>query len=723
MKTILILIFSILSVYLYGQGKTVQGTLEPLSTNISTNTSGLVTTNTNVNNLESSTSGVVDWTLTYDGDTVFMAFGGSTFKLLAIDAEAVDVTAPLVSSIEVGTLSDDTIVIVLNEAMDTDSIPSTGSFTFTEDGNAYGISSPLYSNSTTLKIPLDSSAEAQKEYLLDYTRPGLNDLQDVAGNKLLSFTNTEAVNNVSAASDIYAYMLFENDDDDEMGVMTFTWTGSEAYKTTGSPPQGTHSTNTPGAVYATTDQTHDLGNLWAFAGWFNSGNDINSSPRTLLTLDGAEIQFDYSDGAQYLNGTIGGQSFSSTLIGDETAEYKWTHMGVTYDGVNGYARTYINGVNVSSDSVVGTGADGDGFVIILSDGSTYHLYGDTDDIHFYKAVLTDAQTLWMYSNPGVPVGGKTDPPVPSDSVEVLFVEDWDDFSTTAAHTATAPVGIPNDSLSAHMTNFFYLGSDDANDPNKADNADIVVFDGSNAMKSWYLEGQCCTGAASQISYSNGGTGIHLESYITNSSTYYPEVYVSYNVWIESSFDNSDGFKAPGVRSATGGVEQDHSRLMIVDYSAVSGDLNPAYYTRANWTSPTWATTWGTLGTRTNAKDYDVSKGQWVNITTRHYEGTVRGENGRAELFINGVYFGEAVSSVPFRDTGDSDGWLQLSFETFMGGSSTSYNSPRDQWMIHDEVVVFRFTDGADVVKGSTPSAVGRDISGTLQNISQLNFPR
>lgn len=665
---------------------------------------------TDISTLKTNTAGIPDGLIfTLSGDSMFVTQGDTTLHFVAFAGAAVDVTPPTVTAIEVGTLASDTVVITFNEAMDTDS--SNTSYTLTEDGNTFGIETPLFSNSTTLHIPLDSVAEPEKIYLLTYARPGVDDYQDVAGNKLVSFTNAGVTNNVSATSDIYAYMLWEGDDTDSMGVMNFTWSGSENYRNDGSPPQGTWSTDNAAGGAATTDETHDLGSVWTFTGWWNGGNDSDASARYLLELDGVDIWFDYTDGAQYLEGTIGGQSFQSTLIGDETAEFKWTHMAVTYDGVNGYARTYLNGVNVSSDSLVGVGADSDGIVSIAWDGGDFEFFGDYDDTQFYTAVLTDVQIDTVYTYPGFPVGGSPDPPIPPADIDILWTEDWEDFSVTTTHVATSPTGIAQSAFEANFTNYAYLGSELED---FAPNADIVSFFGENVLKSWYLEDQCCTGSQTSVP-SNGGTGIDLNGFINVDESDIEEIYISYNVWFDPVFENSRGLKAPGVFADKDDAGPSGSaRDMISNYSTF--DLELSYYTHAFYD------TWGATRNSNHLTVAEVERGKWVNITLRAYTGTARGNNGLTEVFIDGIFVGIGKYNIPFRDT-NTNAWRYVAVNTFMGGGSTDYYSLKDQWALHNEFVIFKFADGANVVKGSTPSATGRSIVGTLESISALDFPK
>jgi len=722
MKKTLILAIVLLGIVVstLGQVKSTKDIIEPINTNIVANTTSVSTANNNITTLQSSTAGTAYWTISSDSDSMYFTNSeGTVIGLFAGSITEIDNTAPLVSEINI---SSDTATWTFNEPMDVDSI-ATG-VTLTEDGNDFGIGAFIFQNSTTLKVPLDSVAEVEKSYLFDYSRPGLNDFQDVAGNKLLSFINTEAINNVATPSTIYSYMLFNDNDNDEEVKMTFTWTDTEAYRTTGSPPEGTHSTSASSGAAMYTNQTHDFDSVLTFAGWFNSGNDGDAIPRTLLKLDGLLIEFVYTDGAQYLQGIIGGQAFKSTLISDLTAEWLWTHMVVSYDGTNGIARTYINGVNVSSDSIVGTYSDLNGIVNIMWDGVDGELFGDSDDIHFYNGLLSDAKVLELKENPGIPVDGSTDPPLPPGSFEVLHHLDWSTMSVTNTHEATSPVGIDEDDLDANIVNWESLGSDDAINPNYADNADIVLFGGDEVMKSWYLEGQCCTGALSDVAApSNGGTGFDGRYWITGQSTYYSEdLYLTWPIYIMPGFINPKGFKQPTLAIDKGGYGS--ARLMITSWQT---DFDPQYYNWAHWTlngdysvtSPTW----GNLDVVANAKTGDwITTGRWVWLTLRVFPGTTRGVNGRTELFVDGIYIGSGISSIPFINNGDPTGLSYVEISTFMGGASTTYTSPIDQWILVGDLWVGRYTEGANVPTGGTPSSSNppRDIRGMLRE--HTSFP-
>jgi hypothetical protein len=146
------------------------------------------------------------------------------------------------------------------------------------------------------------------------------------------------------------------------------------------------------------------------------------------------------------------------------------------------------------------------------------------------------------------------------------------------------------------------------------------------------------------------------------------------------------------------------------------DRSPTYYSWANYD------TWGVTRSSATKVTTNVARGQWVNITMRCYAGTQRGSNGRIEFFIDGIYLGTAISSVPYRDTGDG-GWKVLNIATFMGGGSIDYASVRDQWMVSDDFTIWKFKAGVDVPRGAEPSSTNplRDITGSLSNV--MPFPK
>ena len=389
------------------------------------------------------------------------------------------------------------------------------------------------------------------------------------------------------------------------------------------------------------------------------------------------------------------------------------HIVVVADKTAGACKLYFNGENVTSVSTLRTDYATTSIARIgLDFANNGDLFAFMDDIQVYDATLTFNNVDSMWNNPGndVRITGCGDPPIPSDSVTVLLTLDWDNFTVTTTHGANVPTGIWEDSLEANIPTHYNLDSDDAWNPYFADNADIVVFDGSKVLKSWYLQGQCCTGANVDKDISDGGTGIDEQFYITGISDYYTEVYLSYNVYLMPGFDNSAGFKMPGIK-----LEKDnaYSKLMIVPYLGV--DMEPQYFTRAYWNGVD-------LSTHFNTKTIGVpTAGAWHNITLRLYAGTSGNADGLVEMSWDGVYVGQKVPDVPFVISGEPSGFSYVSFSTFMGGNTTSYDSPQDQWILFDDVVIWYYNDGADVVHGSEGSGLGRDITSSMPD--DCNWPR
>lgn len=308
----------------------------------------------------------------------------------------------------------------------------------------------------------------------------------------------------------------------------------------------------------------------------------------------------------------------------------------------------------------------------------------------------------------------TSPESPEDTfdvwIDILQEEDFEDFAVTALHTATAPVGIPNDSLEANFAHFESLGSDSGNDPDIADNADIVLFDGSNVMKSWYVKDQCCTGSDTGIpGVTDGGTGIDIYSWINTDHSEETEVWVFWKEWHDADFENSDGYKQPGIIN-TKSSNQITSRLIINDYGGY--EFNQGHYIYA------WFDGDGTIRSTTNRYNVDGELGEWVYKATRTVSGTVGNWDGFTELYIDGIKVGSSNTSKPFLVTG-STGWIYFNVSTFMGGASVDYISPRTQWINYDMFIVGVPNEDAPF-SGSTQAPANADITDLLEEI--MDFP-
>ena len=96
-------------------------------------------------------------------------------------------------------------------------------------------------------------------------------------------------------------------------------------------------------------------------------------------------------------------------------------------------------------------------------------------------------------------------------------------------------------------------------------------------------------------------------------------------------------------------------------------------------------------------------------------------NGLLEVFIDGIFIGEGRYQIPFRNTGDPSGFSEIEIATFMGGASTLWASPQDQWIYNDDMAGWMYNESADVPRGTTPSGPGRDISNSIP--SEANFGR
>jgi hypothetical protein len=354
-------------------------------------------------------------------------------------------------------------------------------------------------------------------------------------------------------------------------------------------------------------------------------------------------------------------------------------------------------------------SSGSGFTEIATPTNNYYdNTGLTAGTRYYYRVAADneiGQSTWATGDRFT----SSDTWVDSVDYTVIYSEDFDDFPTTNTHVASSPVGIPNAYFPLYWERSDGLFSDDANNPTIADNADIVSVDGDNALKSWYLEDQCCTGAASDsidliINEDGkwdgvvwGGTGVNPAftlPAITRVLVY------SYNIFIMDGFENADGFKLPGIATSKGTYgSEGGARNMVIDATDWGGtNMDISFYHR-RWISGTWpygtyATPQLANNTKSLVPDTWLTSGVWHHIALYMDAGTTLSYNGVLELFIDGVKIGPTqwapahASGMGYINTGDNAGWQHSEFSTFMGGEGKHYMSPQDQWILFDDLVIY-----------------------------------
>ena len=106
-------------------------------------------------------------------------------------------TPPTVSSAELGTYNDTIISLVMNKALDTDSVPGAGSFNFTTSTTVITIQSVTLSGSTVY-LHIDDNISGDSTLQLDYTKSAYPRLQSSVNVDAATWSNQAVTNNLPA---------------------------------------------------------------------------------------------------------------------------------------------------------------------------------------------------------------------------------------------------------------------------------------------------------------------------------------------------------------------------------------------------------------------------------------------------------------------------------------------------------------------------------------------
>lgn len=668
---------------------------DSLDTQIATSASGISNLSDDLDNLESSVSDLIGWTIeiTDGGDSIKFAYGSSYYVKVATDRAVVpDLVVPTVSSAEVGTLASDTIVLTMSETMGAYT-SANSSWTFYEDNVLFGVDTTLVSG-TTLKIALDSAVASETALLLNYTRPGTsNDFQDASANYLASFTDYQVTNNVTCQSvSVLAHYRFENNANDETTNYNATANGGVVY-TGAAKVEGSYAGDFDdnGDEYFAIPSMPYTGEL-TVAFWITSGSNVGQRTlySTLQSNDGFQIDYDFANDIIYLYTGSGGSlttAYSTTTAGVGYPAYE--HIAVVISQSAGTAAFYFDGVNVTSVSSINTGFTTTSigrFGIDMSGND--QMFSWADDLQIYATTLSASDIGELVSTPGTSLSVGNCGDISPITTTVVWDEDFEDF--------TVAEDIYRYQFQNFMDGVFVdMGSEL---DTIADDVAIASFDGGKSYRSDYLQGQCCTEVQTGVP-SDGGTGSDPRFYITSSTTFYEELYFAYNVYYDADFTQNEAHKMPALGFSSSNRT---ARLMIKYIDGSNEGLNPTFYYSYY---PSYGSAYQMYSSNTPISG--LSRGEWHNICYRLYSGTPQGGNGLFELFIDGVFTGHGRYNIKWEDSGDPTGWSYIDFSTFMGGSSESYDSPQDQSMYIDDAVIWYINSGQDVPYTTTPSGAGR----------------
>ena len=128
-----------------------------------------------------------------------------------------DTTAPTLSS---ATVTNATLVLAYNEALDEDSVPATSAYTVRVAGSTVTVRNVAV-DSAKVKLTLASAAAHGDAVTVSYTAPSANPIRDPAGNEAANLSSRAATNDTPAPSDTTAPTLSSATMTDNRIVLAF----------------------------------------------------------------------------------------------------------------------------------------------------------------------------------------------------------------------------------------------------------------------------------------------------------------------------------------------------------------------------------------------------------------------------------------------------------------------------------------------------------------------
>lgn len=423
--------------------------------------------NSDISDLQESVADIVGWTIeiTDSGDSIQFSYGTNSVKLATGSASYADITAPTVLDIEVGNHAADTIVMLMSENMDNDSVPATTAFSVTTSlGNGSAVIGAVRVNNDSVFVGLDSAIIENEVVTLSYTRPASGKLQDTSGNLLSNLSNRSVNVNVSATTDVVALYTFENETVN-YGVGSFTLVESETGLTAynGTAPEGSYSLDLNTHYHLKTNDEIPFSNEWTLSAYINAGESVQ---RGLFSVDGYfQVWVDYGASTTATDNIIetrtipGGLTLGASSTIAEPFEYDDVFISIRYMETAGtyYMTIWCNGVNVTSDSVVGQNMTSIvdtfrlGYVFPGGEG-----FSDIDAFSYYPRALSSADLAALYADPGNPLDGDhgdDDPPGPLDIIGI---------GNSIVNEATEAYGLLDDESGYNVTNIAGAGDRIAN---------------------------------------------------------------------------------------------------------------------------------------------------------------------------------------------------------------------------------------------------------------------
>ncbi len=710
MKTIFILILSVLSVGLFGQSKTTRGDVEPLTTDINS-----VATRASINATNITLLPV--WT--FSGDTMIVTQDGVTRKFIpTTSVDVLDQTPPTFVSGDIGARGYDTVYVEFDEELYWAS-PSTDPWSVNVDGADWGVFSAIAVDDA-IKMKLDSAISNSEVVTISYSTAVGSRIQDTALNYMAAFTVgiTNTVPQIGVPIGAEIWMKGNNNLTDEQGNYTPSGVGSPTFSTT--RMGGSHSMNL--GTSASIDLGNvDLGDSSTIMFWWQgdvdpgAGANIAFANRTSSTNnDGVMIWISSwaTDNGYIWLYTGNGAAQENIQAGGYLVDNTWAHLAFTLDKGNGRGRIYLNGSRVDTDSTFLTdyATSGNAAVLGAANDNTSPAGGLFDDFRIYQAVLTPEEINTIYNNDEIELntinpGDSTI--TPAEDIDMLFTIDID------AHADQR--GFSEAELDAIFPNFWFLGSQPTD---FVSTLAIVTHDGKKWWRHHHDKNTCCN--PGEVVGSNPGSGTDARMRINADYSHQNDGYYSQEVYFPSDYNPGSGAKFMGIQTSEGHPfhcstfpEPDEgTAIMQMVHVSEPGKVDFQWYAYPHrWYTNTQ---WGVPYAPNNAPlppgiNFQLDMDQIYEVTVRWYGGTVGQHDGFAECFIDGLLV-HSWTGVCWMDDSNKqfDVWSMWSFA---GGEDISYYAPWDTYYDTHNHRAWTYPDGTPGVPDhDEPSNPGRIIT-------------
>jgi hypothetical protein len=266
---------------------------------------------------------------------------------------AADLTAPTLVSATIESGAPDTIVLTFSEAIDSGSIPAAGAFNVEVEMAVATVDSVSHAGGAVVHVVLDTPVAAGENVDLDYTQPGVNNLQDAAGNDVANILNYTVTNNVAGGGSFPSANrlgYWVEDDMVKAGGIVTDWPESTA---NGADWEATATVEpidaTTDGLQSTAAGAHQmtLAAPLSIPGAFSIYFWISRTGSGTMLSAGAGSYYAYMDGASV-------QSKPNSLTGASTIASviptgSWRVVCMTYSGVDGeFMKLYVDGSLVGS---------------------------------------------------------------------------------------------------------------------------------------------------------------------------------------------------------------------------------------------------------------------------------------------------------------------------------------------------------------------------------------